>query len=598
MSTLRKLLRILSPRERRQIMWLLPLLIVTALLQVLGIASITPFLAIVADPGAIQRHAVLRWLYDAGGFADSRGFLIAVGVLMFGFIVASNAVSAFATWAMLRFSWMRSHTVGLRIFRHYLARPYVFFLERHSADLGKNLLSEVGQVVAGTVVPTMKAVAGGIATLAILGLLFYLDPLLALITALVMGGAYGTLFFAIRRSQKRLGKVRLAANQRRFETLAEAFGGIKEVKLLGRERDMVRRFEGPSREYATTTAVNAVVAQVPRYALEAIAFGGIVLMVLYLLGKEEPIESLIPVLGLYAFAGYRLMPSLQNIFHGLTNIRFNAAALDALIADLPDGGANPLPLPATEPLRLTRSIRLRDVHFRYPTADAALFRGLDLEIAANSSVAFVGETGSGKSTLVDLILGLHRPDAGSLEVDDQPITDDNLRAWQHNLGYVPQAIFLTDDSIARNIAFGLPDEEIDGEAVLRASRAACIDRFVEEELPRGYDTLVGERGVRLSGGQRQRIGIARALYHDPQVLVFDEATSALDGGTEEAVLQAVADLAHSRTLITIAHRLSTVRDADRIYLMSAGRIVAAGSYDDLLASNPEFRVLASASNHA
>lgn len=575
---------------------LLPLLILTALIQVIGIASITPFLAIVANPAAVQEHEILRWLYQAGGFSESRTFLIALGILMFVFIVASNGLSAFATWAMLRFSWMRSHTISLRIFRHYLTRPYVFFLERHSADLGKNLLSEVGQVVSGTVVPTMKAVAGGFATLAILALLFYLDPLLALITALVMGGAYGALFFAIRRSQRRMGQARFAANRRRFEILSESFGGIKEVKLLGREADMVRRYRNPSREFATTTAMNAVVAQLPRYALEAIAFGGIVLMVLYLLGQDRPFETILPVLGLYAFAGYRLMPSLQQIFHGLTNLRFNAAALDNLIADLPSGGFDPLPSPVEESLPLQQAIRLRGVTFRYPTADAPLFEDLDLEIGACTSVAFVGETGSGKSTLVDIILGLLRPDSGILEVDGTAITNDNLRRWQHNLGYVPQAIFLTDDTITRNIAFGLPDEEIDMEAVRRAARAACIHRFVENELPRGYSTVVGERGVRLSGGQRQRIGIARALYHDPQVLVFDEATSALDSGTEEAVLEAVEGLAENRTLISIAHRLSTVRDADRIHLLEAGRVVAAGTYDELIASNPEFRNLATASS--
>jgi len=598
MSTLRNLLRILSPRERRQILWLLPLLILTALLQVLGIASVTPFLAIVADPDAVQRHSLLLRIYDAGGFQDTHGFLIALGVLMFAFIVASNALSAFATWAMLRFSWMRSHTVALRIFRHYLARPYVFFLERHSADLGKNLLSEVGQVVAGTVVPTMKAVAGSIATLAILALLFFLDPLLSLVTALVMGGSYGALFLAIRRSQRRMGQIRLAANQRRYETLSETFGGIKEVKLLGREQDMVRRFRAPSHDFATTTALNAVVAQLPRFALEAVAFGGIVLMVLYLLSKEQPVETLVPVIGLYAFAGYRLMPSLQQIFHGLTSVRFNAAALEHLIADLPSGGEAPALPTSGEPLRFEGSIRLRAVTFRYPTAETPIFRDLDLEIDTCTSVAFVGETGSGKSTLVDLVLGLLRPDCGALEVDGVPVTDDNLRRWQQNLGYVPQTIFLTDDSIARNIAFGLPDEEIDMEAVRRAARAACIDRFIEQELPQGYGSAVGERGVRLSGGQRQRIGIARALYHDPQVLVFDEATNALDSGTEEAVLEAIAGLARTRTLITVAHRLSTVREADRIHLLSAGRVIASGTYDELLASNEEFRVLATKSRQA
>ncbi|HEX2164898.1 MAG TPA: ABC transporter ATP-binding protein [Thermoanaerobaculia bacterium] len=596
MSTLRQLYRILSPRERRQALWLLPLLIATALMQVVGIASVTPFLAVVADPGAVERHESLRRLYELGGFTEVRTFLLALGALMFVVIVGSNGLTAISTWAVLRFSWMRSHTIAVRILRGFLARPYLFFLEQHSADLGRNLLGEVVQIVTGTLVPAMKAVSGAIAALAVMALLVYVDPLLACLTAVVMGGAYGALFFAIRRRQRRMGQVRLAANKGRFKTLAETFGGIKEVKLLGREATMVRRFQRPSADYAAATALNAVVAQVPRFALEGIAFGGIVLMVLYLLRREAGFEAIVPTIGLYALAGYRLMPSLQQIFHGLTNIRFNSAALDHLSEYLPAAEVDFGERRPVAPLPLARSIRLRGVWFQYPTAKEPLFRGLDLEIAAGRSTAFVGATGSGKSTLGDLLLGLLRPDRGAIEIDGVPLGDANLRAWQRNLGYVPQSIFLADDTIARNIAFGLPDREIDMEAVARAARAACIDEFIERELPRGYDTVVGERGVRLSGGQRQRIGIARALYHDPQVILFDEATSSLDNVTEEQVLEAVSALARTRTTITIAHRLSTVRGCDRILLLEGGEVVASGTYDELIASEPRFRTLAMAAS--
>lgn len=595
MSTLRQLYRILSPRERRQALLLLPLLILAALVQVAGIASVMPFLAIVADPGAVERHEILARLYAAGGFADVRGFLLALGVLMFVAIVGSNSLNALSTWATLRFSWMRSHTIAVRILRGYLARPYLFFLEQHSADLGKNLLGEVIQVVTGTMVPAMKAVSGGIAATAILALLFYVDPVLALLTGLVMGGAYGAIFVAIRRRQHRLGQVRFAANASRFKTLSETFGGIKEIKLLGREHTMMQRFSRPSSEFASATALNAIVSLLPGFALEAIAFGGIVLMVLYLLQRGEGFEAIVPTIGLYAFAGYRLMPSLQQIFHGLTSIRFNSAAIEHLVRDLPATTprfAERLPV---APMRIERSIRFHGVGFQYPTAKEPLFRGLDLTLDAGVSTAFVGATGSGKSTLGDLILGVLRPDEGVIEIDGVPLDDDNLRRWQRNLGYVPQSIFLADDSVARNIAFGLPDDQIDMEAVIRAARAACIDEFIERELPRGYETVVGERGVRISGGQRQRIGIARALYHDPQVIVFDEATSSLDTVTEEQVLEAVADLARTRTTITIAHRLSTVRTCDRIHVLAGGRLLASGTYDELLESTPEFRALALAS---
>lgn len=592
-TTVGSIRRLLSRRERRQVLLLVPLLCLTALMEVAGIASVMPFLAIVADPGAIERHEALSRFYELGGFQDTRSFLVALGVVMFAFIVASNALNAFSTWAVLRFSWMRNHTIALRLLRNYLAKPYLFFLERHSADLGKNLVAEVQQVVAGIVVPAMQATAKGIAALAVVGLLFFVDPVLAVLTTIILGGAYGFVFVAIRRRQRRLGQERLRANKNRFETMAEAFGGIKEIKLLGREREVVRRFAAPSYAFARTTARNAVVAQLPRFAFETIAFGGIVLMVLYLLGTGQAFQSIVPILGLYAFAGYRLMPSLQQIFNGLTNIRFNSAALEHLLDDLPAPGEEDRPPPATDArLPLERSIRLRNVTFRYPTAKESLFRNLDLELPARSSIAFVGETGSGKSTLADLVLGLLRPDSGTIEIDGTPLTDENLWSWQRNLGYVPQSIFLTDDTVTRNIAFGLPEEEIDMKAVERAAKAASIHEFIRDELPHGYETIVGERGIRLSGGQRQRIGIARALYHDPEVIVFDEATSALDSVTEETVLQAVNELADDRTILMIAHRLSTVSGCNLIFVLTHGAVVEMGTYDELLGSSAGFRALA------
>ena len=592
MTTLRNLYRILSPRERKQVLLLLPLMTVTALLEVAGVASVIPFLTLVANPAAIQEHEILTRLYELGGFESSRQFLIAVGVAMFCLVVGSNGLTALTTWAILRFSWMRNHTISLRLLRGYLAKPYLFFLERHSADLGKNLLTEVQQAVSGTLVPTMQLMARGVAALGVLALLFYVDPVLALLTFVVLGGAYALLYLFIRRRQRRLGKHRFRSNQDRFEVVSEAFGGIKEVKLLGREANAIRRFQDPSFHFAAATAKNQVIGRVPRYLLEALAFGGMVLMVLYLMGTGQEFHSIVPILGLYAFGAYRLMPSLQRIFSSLTSIRFNAPALEKLLEDLPTLSRETVRPEAGPPLRLEEAIRFHDVTFRFPTARRALFRNLDLELPAGKALAFVGETGSGKSTLADLILGLLEPDQGVITVDGRPLEGKTLLRWQKNLGYVPQAIFLANDTVARNIAFGLTDEEIDREAVAKAARAASIDEFIEHELPEGYETVVGERGIRLSGGQRQRIGIARALYHEPEVIVFDEATSSLDTVTEEMVLRAVDELARERTVITIAHRLSTVRKCDKIFLLSDGQILDTGRYDELLETSSEFRSLA------
>jgi ATP-binding cassette subfamily C protein len=441
-------------------------------------------------------------------------------------------------------------------------------------------------------------VAKSLAALGVLLLLLYIDPILATLTTLVLGGAYGVLFLSIRKHQRHLGELRLVANSERFEVLSDGFGGIKELMLLGRTNHVVTRFSGPSHAFASATAMNAVIGQLPRFAFESLAFGGIVLMVVYFLGSNRDFQSVVPVLGLYGFAAYRLMPSLQMIFLSMTTIRFNTAALEKLLEEVPEAShsfSEPR-LPVSSPLPLSQGIRFSDVGFRYPRAKSELFVSLNFYLQAGQSVAFVGPTGSGKSTIADLILGLLDPTEGTIEVDGLALRGDVLRRWQANLGYVPQSIFLANQTIARNIAFGLPTDEVDLQAVEKAAKTAHIHSFIKNELPEGYETVTGERGVRLSGGQRQRIGIARALYGNPGILIFDEATSALDSVTEESIVRATQELSKDRTVITIAHRFSTVRHCDCIFLLDNGRLLASGPYDYLISTSKAFRDLASSSS--
>jgi ABC-type multidrug transport system fused ATPase/permease subunit len=343
-----------------------------------------------------------------------------------------------------------------------------------------------------------------------------------------------------------------------------------------------------------------IISLVPRYTLEILAFGGILIIVLHVLGEERGAGQMVPLLALYSFAGYRLMPAMQNVFVNLAMVRFSLASLDILHADLTEGlnGADPerlLVKPANiQPLPFTKEFELRDVNFCYFGAQEPVLTGLNLTIPVNSTIGFVGATGSGKTTAVDIILGLLTPLSGKLLADGIEINEHNLARWQRNLGYVPQNIYLCDDTLTRNIAFGVPESEIDMEAVVRAARIANLDDFVKNELPEGYETVIGERGVRLSGGQRQRIGIARALYHDPAVLILDEATSALDGITEEAVMDAIRNLSRKKTIVMIAHRLTTVKDSDLIYILEHGKIVEYGSYNDLQISSEWFRTASGA----
>ncbi len=574
------------------------MVIVMGFLEVVGIASITPFLALVSNPEAVNENSLLVWLNDLLGFSTINQFLIFLGVAALAVLTFSNAYTAFTTFHLTRFSYMRGYTLSRRLLIRYLGQPYTFFLGRNTAHLGTNLLTEVQQVVTGVIVPGMKMLSKGVVTLFIVGLLFIVDPVLALTVTVSLGAVYGGLITASRRKLQKIGRVRVATNQKRFKVAGEALSGIKELKLLGREGLFINQFSDSSRRYASTQATSQVISNLPRYALETIAFGGIVLIVIYLLARGQGIGQALPIIALYAFSAYRLMPALQQVFVGVTTVRFNVAALDVLHRDLqgPDPAVKP-DRRALEALPFQQGLELRNVTLSYPDTQRPAVHDLSLTIKAKTSVALVGHTGSGKTTTVDLILGLLEPQRGTLLIDGVPLTEANMARWQKSLGYVPQHIYLSDNTVAHNIAFGIPEEDLDQGAVERAARIAHLHDFIQD-LPLGYDTVVGERGVRLSGGQRQRIGIARALYHDPDILILDEATSALDGITEESVFAAVEELARSKTVVMIAHRLSTVRSCDQIYLLDKGAVVAQGTYDELLATNATFRAMARTTTQA
>jgi ABC-type multidrug transport system fused ATPase/permease subunit len=594
MQTLKKILDLLTPHERKRAGLLLGMVLVMALLDMLGVVSIMPFMAVLAKPELVETNAVFKAVYATSGnigINTPEQFLFMLGILVFVLLVSSLAFKAFATYAQLRFIRMREYSIGKRLVEGYLHQPYSWFLNRHSADLGKTILSEVSTVIHGGVTPVMNLIAQGAVTIALLTLLIVMDPKLALIVGLTLAAAYGLIFKATSGLLARMGTERVKANQERFTAVSEAFGAAKEVKVGGLEQVYIKRFAVPAENLARYSASAQVISQLPRFALEAIAFGGMLLVMLYLMAQSGSFASALPIIALYAFAGYRLMPALQQIYGALTQLRFSGPALDALHKDLmslqPTGPNTQQPA-----MPLTQAITLDKIIYRYPNAATPALKSICLTIPAKSTVGLVGATGSGKTTTVDLILGLLDAQEGTLAIDGQPITDHNKRAWQRAIGYVPQQIYLADDSVAANIAFGIKPEQIDQVAVERAAKIANLHEFVISELPQGYATTVGERGVRLSGGQRQRIGIARALYHNPQVLILDEATSALDNLTEQAVMEAVHNLGHEITIILIAHRLSTVKDCDIIFLLEKGELKAQGRFGELMQANEIFKKMA------
>ena len=593
----RMLLEMFTPRERRVFLFLLALIVVSGLIETIGVAAILPFLAILSDTSVIHSNAQLVWVYETFGFTSDQNFLTFIGLAVFGVVVLSLVIKTVTLYAMMRFSFMRAASISTRLLGGYLHQPYTWFLNRNTADLGKSLLSEIDRLSLTVIGPAMRLLANVVIVLFLTGLIILVNPLIALASAAFIFGSYGLVFLGMRKLIAKRGEERLLANGERFQIAQEALGGAKEVKLLGLERAYAARFSDPARRMARAVTTDMVVGESPRYILEGIAFGGMLLLIVVMLISDDgSLERILPLLGVYAFAGLRLFPALQQVFRMASGLRFNYPSLESLHRDLMEVQQNMADRPPgapPAPMELTRSIELDDVHYAYPQAERAALNGLSLEIPANTTLGIVGGTGAGKTTAVDIILALLMAETGELRVDGVPVTAANRRAWQRSIGYVPQQIFLTDESVRGNIAFGVPAEEIDHAAVERAARIAELHDFVLENLPEGYDTMVGERGVRLSGGQRQRIGIARALYHDPAVLILDEATSALDNLTERAVMDAVHNLGRAKTIIMIAHRLTTVRDCDMIVMLENGRVISSGTYDELLDRSQKFRAMAS-----
>lgn len=591
----RSLLALLTPPERRRFYLLVLLVMVMGLVQMFSVAAIVPFLAVLADPEIIQRNARLAWAYDFFGFTSQHGFLIFLGCGVFAVLVLGLVVKTVSQYAMLRYATMRGYTVASRLLAGYLHQPYTWFLDRHSAELGSSILNEVGQFISKAMVPAMRLLSQAAVVIFLVVLLILVQPVAAFVLAALLGGSYAVIYLSVRNRLARYGAERYLANQERFEVAGDALGGIKDVKVLGRELDFLDRFRPPARRMAECDAASAVISDLPRNILEAVAFGAMLLFILIMLATDSnSLSDVLPVLGIYAFAGMRLFPALQQVYASFTSMRFALPTLERLREDMllvPVEGTL-LPKRTADVLPMKECLELRDVHYRYPKAARAALDGLSLTFAARTTVGIIGGSGAGKTTAVDIILGLLTPQAGGLYVDGAVITPGLMRSWQNTIGYVPQQIFLTDDTVAANIAFGVPADQIDLAAVERAARIAELHDFVMAELPDGYATEVGERGVRLSGGQRQRIGIARALYHDPAVLILDEATSALDNLTERAVMDAVHNLGRAKTIILIAHRLSTVESCDNIFMLEHGRVVAEGAYEDLLRSSRKFRIMA------
>jgi HlyD family secretion protein len=584
----RALKTILTPAQRRRYFGLQAFFIFAGAVQVAGAGSIAPFVALLTNPSFFHTNAIASRVYAFAGFRNDTEALIAFAFAMMVALAASNMIAAAAVWTTFRFSLRLGAEIQRDIFVAYLYRDYVELTRTNSATLISNISQGATRFTYNVVQPLLVLTSQVAIVLVVIVVLTMYRPTIALSIALLIGGGYGLLFLFLRKQLVWHGDRAWGIHQEKQLLLTEGLGGLKEIRLAGSVTSYQERFDVAARAALHSDSMMGLLGDLPRFALETVAFCALLLLAVVLLRTTDNPSSIVAVLSLYAVTGYRMLPAAQSIFKSAALIRANAPTIHELLPDILAGreaAKLELELDNITPHAVSKIV-VDDIWFQYPNTPEPVIRGLSVEILPNQLTVLAGPSGSGKSTLADLLLGLLRPDAGTITVEGKTLTEIGP-SWQRGLGYVPQSIFLLDDTIAANIAFGSKGP-VDYAKLERAAGLARLHKVIEA-LPGKYEFRVGERGSKLSGGQRQRLGIARALYHDAQLLVLDEATSALDGATELEFLDALMELRKEKTVLMIAHRMSTIQAADRILLLDNGRIEAVGTYDELIQSSATFR---------
>lgn len=570
LSSLKQLWQILSPLDKRKVFYVFILVMGMAFIESAGVISIMPFLAVLSNPDVVESNSYLKQLYDFTGAANKQNFILYLGFLSLFVVICSTVFKIVTQYAVNRFASLQRHYFSTRLLKTYLQQNYEFFIQRNSATLAKNILSEVDQLIWTMILPALTLMSYGVVLLSMVGILLLYDPLMAISTAFVLGLFYASIYMLVRKKLTQIGQEFTQANKERYQTCQEALAGIKDVMINNAEHGYIKQFEESSRVFARHIATCETLGQVPLNVIETVGYGCLIGLAMLLVVSGKEVSHILPVLGLYGFAAYRMLPAAQNMYRAISQIKFSEQVLSVLKPEfaLEKDELKHIEKDSTQYLKFENSIRLENINFAYPNRmESPILNNFSLEVKKNASLGIIGKSGSGKSTLMDIMLGLLFPQQGKVYIDDVELTADNITQWRDLVGYVPQNIYLADKSIAENIAFGVAKIDIDLKRVEFVARQAQIDDFIQSQLPLGYHTLVGERGVMLSGGQRQRIGIARALYKNPQVLFMDEATSALDKETEQAVNEAIQNLNGKMTMVIIAHRQTAVAQCDVILKM-------------------------------
>jgi len=588
----KKILQFAFQEKKKKFFFIVIGLIILGFIEVLGIASIGPLMAVVTNEELIFNNIYLKKIYYMFSFNSKNQFIVFLGFICFSTVAFSNIFNAIMIWQTTLFAKLQGYIISYKLYEKYLFNDYSIFLNRNSSEIEKNILSEVKRTVDGIILPILQLISKFFVTISIFIFLIIFNPTITIPIIIILSLSYFLVFYFLKDIQTRIGLESTKTVLSRFKIINESLYGIKEIKLKSAENIYLRLFSKPAKREAILDTKGTLISNLPRFLIETVIIMILVITIIYLTYEEQVSNSgLMPIFAIYALAGIRLMPSIQQIYLSSAMIKYNLPAFELLINDFNRVQIiNPLSKKRFEDFSFNNNIKLNDISFKYENSNNLVLNKINFKIKKNSIIGIVGRTGSGKSTLIDLFCGLLNPTRGCFFIDDRKYVNLNIDKWKHIIGYVPQSIRLNDDTIASNIAFPFSKNEINMDKVIECSKKSNLHEYVIS-LPNGYETVIGEKGVRLSGGQRQRIAISRSLYSDPQILIFDEATSALDNITENIILDTINVLSNKITLIIISHRLKTLKKCDNIIYIKDQTINDQGTYSYLSQTNENFKKL-------
>lgn len=568
---IKKLNYIFSRKDKIKIVLLMLIVVGGSFLELLAVSVFSPFIEIIMDPASLFESTIMSFLYEKTAVGETTQFLALIAFCIILIYILKNVYIILEKNAIYRFSYRIQREISTGLLKAYMKEPYTFHLNKNISVLQRSMQEDTDQFTKG-IIHMMEMIAEIFVCIAIGIYLFIVSKSMSVIIAGLLIICLALFSFITKHYSSRWGKQGQDYKARIYQWMNQSLGGIKEIKVLNREQKFISEYDSYFTKYVRVLRLNRLIGVIPKNIIEMVCMTGLLASIIFKIffGQKDLIEFL-PQLAVFAVAAFRLLPSVGKINEHLSAVVYAKPSLDLIYNDLKEiDSLDKKEQPRNDAWKFQNKIEIKNVSYHYPDSDLNVIEHASFEVERGKTIAFIGASGAGKSTMVDILLGLLPPQYGKIYADGMNIYK-NLSTWQKEIGYIPQTIYLSDDTIRNNVAFGIGKEDIDEQAVLHALQQAQLYEFVES-LPEGLDTYVGDRGVRLSGGQRQRIGIARALYHDPEILVLDEATSALDNETETAVMEAIEQLQGQKTIMIIAHRLTTIRNADVVYEVGNGRV--------------------------